>query len=251
MNVRKKVLRPKNSAPASLMLQIELVPKRLWEQNLRSSEGLGKARWDKLRRELIKERGARCEICGAIRQRLNGHEVWDYREKKTIRTAVLLNVEIVCVDCHDIHHWGRTRKLFEDGKITAERYKHLRRHFRTVNDCSQEVFDKHFLQSARLWEQRSKKEWKIDWGAFALLVAEAKAARDAWAERNPGHDDYFGPDPGHHVPGRCPDCGTIGKLTPVEADRDQMSEGEEAEYEAGTWGFAFCEACQSNVFWQV
>jgi hypothetical protein len=63
MNVGKKVLRPKNSAPVSLKLQIELVPKGLWEQNLRSSEGLGKARWDKLRRELIKERGARCQIC--------------------------------------------------------------------------------------------------------------------------------------------------------------------------------------------
>jgi hypothetical protein len=251
MNVGKKALRRETSTPRSLKLQIELVPKRLWEQNLRSSEGLGKARWDKLRRELMKERGPRCEICGATGQRLSGHEVWDYREKKTISTAVLLKVAIVCVDCHDIHHWGRTTRLFEDGKITAERYKHLRKHFRTVNRCRQKVFDKHILQSAWLWEQRLKKKWKIDWGAFAPFVAEAKAARDVWAEHNLDNGDYFNVGPGHHMPSRCPDCGAVGKLTPIAADQNQMSEGEDAEYEAGMWGFAFCHACQSNVFWQV
>jgi hypothetical protein len=26
---------------------------------------------------------------------------------------------------------------------------------------------------------------------------------------------------------------------------------EETEYEAGMWGFAFCHACQSNVFWRI
>jgi hypothetical protein len=62
---------------------------------------------------------------------------------------------------------------------------------------------------------------------------------------------YFNPVSGHHMPGRCPQCGTAGKLMPIDADQDQMSEGEEAEYEAGMWGFAFCRACQSNVFWQV
>jgi hypothetical protein len=82
-------------------------------------------------------------------------------------------------------------------------------------------------------------------------VEEARAARSAWAERNPDHGDYFNPVSGHHMPGRCPQCGTAGKLMPIDADQDQMSEGEETEYEAGMWGFAFCHACQSNVFWQV
>jgi len=52
------------------------------------------------------------------------------------------------------------------------------------------------------------------------------------------------------MPSRCPECGAAGKLTAIETDQD-MSEGEEAEYEAGMWGFAFCRACQSNVFWQL
>ena len=175
----------------------------------------------------------------------------DYREKKTIGIAVLLRVEIVCIDCHDIHHWGRTTKLFEAGTITAERYNHLRKHFRKVNRCRQEVFDNHIVRSARVWVKRSKKRWKVDWGDFAPAVAEAKAARDAWAARNPDHDDPFNVTPGDHVPARCPECGAAGAPTAIEAERDHMSEGQEADYDAGLWGFAFCRACQSHVFWQV
>jgi hypothetical protein len=240
----------KRSTRRPLKLGIELVPKPLWEHTLRSNEGLGKPWWGKLRRGLIKKRGPCCAICGVIGKRLHGHEVWGYREKKTIGLAVLLRVEIVCIDCHDVHHWGRTTKLFEAGKITPERYRHLRKHFRAVNGCRQEVFDNHFLQSIRVWEARSKKRWKIDWGEFAPLVEEAKAARVVWAERHSDRDDYFDVGPGHHMPSRCPECGAAGKLTAIETDQD-MSEGEEAEYEAGMWGFAFCRACQSNVFWQL
>jgi hypothetical protein len=240
---------PRTHAHGSLKLQIELIPKQLSGRNLRSSEGLGRARWDKFRRELIKQRGERCEVCGATRQRLNGHEVWDYRDSKSVGTAVLLKVEIVCVDCHDIHHWARTTKLFDDGKITPERYKHLRKHFRVVNGCRQKVLDDHFFRSLKLWDQRSRKEWKIDWGEFANLVQEARAARDGWTQRNPDHDDYFNIGPGHHMPSRCPECGAVGRMAPIDADPTQMSEAEEAEYEAGMWGFAFCRACQSNVFW--
>ena len=98
--------------------------------------------------------------------------------------------------------------------------------------------------------QRSKKRWKVDWGDFATVVADAKAARNAWAARNLDHDDYINVMTAHHVPDRCPNCGAVGKLTRVEADKDEMSEGQEADYDADLWGFAFCNACKSNVHWQ-
>jgi acyl-CoA synthetase (AMP-forming)/AMP-acid ligase II len=122
-DVQLKRRRTKPFVRRPLKLRIELVPKVLWKKNLRSDEALGKGRWDKLRAKRIKEHGSRCTICGAKSKRLHGHEVWDYREKKTVRIAVLLRVEIVCVDCHDIHHWARTTKLFKDQKISAERYR--------------------------------------------------------------------------------------------------------------------------------
>ncbi|HEY5281102.1 MAG TPA: hypothetical protein VIJ67_15250 [Pseudolabrys sp.] len=236
--------------PDRLKLRIELVPKRLWEQNLRLRDGLGKHRWDKLRHEVIKKNGARCAVCGAIDRKLHGHEVWDYREKKTVGTAVLLRVEIICIDCHDIRHWGRTTNLFQAGVISAERYGHLRKHFRRVNRCTQKSFDGHFLRQARIWLQRSKKRWKVDWGDFTPLVAEATAARIAWAARNHDHENHFNVKLAYHMPDRCPKCGIVGRLTSVEADRDEMSEGQEADYDAGLWGFALCHACNSNVHWQ-
>jgi hypothetical protein len=236
-----------------LKLRIELIPKPLWEQNLRLHDALGKGRWDTLRRKLIKTNGAQCAICGAT-ERLHGHEIWEYREKKTVGTALLLRVEIVCIDCHDIHHWGRTTKLFEAGVISRDRYGFLRKHFRKVNRCRQHVFDNHFIQSARVWSRRSKKRWKVDWGSYGPAIAEAKAGREAWAARNPDREsraDAFNVGPGHHAPSRCPECGATGTLTAIDADTEDMSEGQEADYDAGLWGFAFCRACKSNVFWQV
>ena len=236
-------------ASRSLKLRIELIPKPLWEHNLRLHDGLGKYRWDKLRHEIIEKDGARCTICGATDRKLHGHEVWDYREKKTVGMAVLLRVEIVCIDCHDIHHWGRTTKLFQKGVISAERYGHLRKHFRRINRCTQQVFDRHFLRNARVWLQRSKKRWKVDWGDFASAVAEAKVAQNARTAHNSDLSDYFNVTPAHHIPNRCPKCGAVGGLTSIEADRGEMSEGQEADYDAGLWGFAFCRACKSNVLW--
>lgn len=249
----KKTRDEKTLPTGRLKLKVELVPKPLWQRNLRSREGVGKKRWDKLRRELIKEHGAHCAICGATESTLEGHELWDYRENEAAGTAVLLGIEIVCADCHDIHHWGRINKLLLAGDITAERYNHLRKHFRQVNRCRQEVFDRHYSQSLRLWEARSNKVWEIDWGPFKSSVVVAETARDEWAEHNLDHGDYFNITPGHHMPDRCPNCRAIGTLTPMnaEAELDQMSEGEEADYEAGVWGYAFCRSCQQTIVWGI
>jgi hypothetical protein len=149
---------------------------------------------------------------------------------------------------------GTDNKAVSAGTITADRYGFLRKHFRKVNGCRQKAFDDHALRSARIWLKRSKKEWRVDWGDFQPMIDEAKAAREAWPARNPDHvsqDDSFNVDPGHHMPNRCPECGATGMLKFIEADTEGMSEGQEADYDQGLSGFAFCRACQSNVFWQV
>lgn len=166
--VGRMVFRPK--------LQIELVPKPLWGLNLRSADGLGKARWDKLRRSLVEASGGRCIICGSTRK-LHGHEVWAYREKRTAGIGLLLGIEIVCIDCHDIHHWARTVKLIQAGIVKHSRDMALRKHFRKVNGCRQIDFDNYFLRCLRIWKRRSKKKWKIDWGAFRGQIESARAAR--------------------------------------------------------------------------
>lgn len=165
-----------------MKLCVQLVPRPLWGRSLR--EALGKARWDKLRHKLIEAKGVHCEICGST-DRLHGHEVWAYRTKHgAAPTAVLLKVQIICIDCHAICHFARTTRLFQAGIISRERYGALRKHFRKVNGCRQREFDKHFLDALRTWTRQSKKRWKIDWDDFREQVDIAKAARAKWAKAN-------------------------------------------------------------------
>ena len=167
-----------------LELRIELIPKDLWDRNLRSDKFLGKARWDKLRRQFVNAAGDQCVICKST-SRLHGHEVWKYEETKRRATAVLVTVEIVCIDCHDIHHWARTVKLVESGVVSQHRFVALRKHFRKVNRCRQVDFNSHFLRSLRVWRRRSQRKWNIDWGSFKPHVEAAKAARENGLSRKP------------------------------------------------------------------
>ena len=187
-------------------LKFELVPRRLWKNNLRSEEALGKTRWNKLVRA-IKEGGqTNCVICGAT-ERLQGHEVWEYRDRPRVSIAKLLRVEIVCQKCHLLNHWGRTAQLIAEGKIERTGYLALRKHFRTVNNCGQEEFDRQREESLAIHQERSAKEWRVDWGKFKPALAEAKAAREEWAKQPPersSYDDYFMVSPGHHMPKHCP-----------------------------------------------
>lgn len=82
-----------------LRLRIDLVPGRLWGVNLRSqTEGLGDYRWRKLRKQLVEACGGACMICDSS-QRLHGHEVWKYEERKTIGRATLPRVDVICWTC--------------------------------------------------------------------------------------------------------------------------------------------------------
>jgi hypothetical protein len=169
-------------------LKLELVPRRLWGKNLRSKKALGKGRWDRLRRKLKESGHTSCAICGGT-ERLHGHEVWKYVEWPTPKRSVakLLRVEMVCRKCHDINHWGMTNVLIAMGHIGHAGFIGLRKHFRTVNGCRQKDFDRHIKIGFAVHRRQSAKRWRIDWGDFKPMLAEARAAREAWAARNPSH----------------------------------------------------------------
>lgn len=169
--------------PRRLKLRLELVPKRLYGRNLRSeTEGIGVSRWRKLRLQAIETCGGRCVLCGGT-DKLHGHEVWKYEEKKTVGTATLVKVDAVCRTCHNIGHWGHTLLMIRAGLVQHETYLLFRRHFRRVNGCRQADFDRHVLSSLAEWQRRSKKKWKLDWGPFAGLVADAIARRAGRPQR--------------------------------------------------------------------
>jgi hypothetical protein len=167
-----------------LKLRLELVPKPLYGRNLRSeTEGIGRARWKRLRLQAIEACGGKCIICEGT-DKLHGHEVWKYDEKKTVGTVTLLKVDAVCRTCHNISHWGNTSLMISAGLMKRETHLLFRRHFRRINRCRQAEFDRHILSSFAEWRRRSKKKWKVDWGPFAPLVAEAVASRARRRERN-------------------------------------------------------------------
>jgi hypothetical protein len=221
------------------------MPLILWRQNLRTA--LGKFRWDKLRRSVAQES---CVICGSS-EKLEAHEVWDYRERARVSVAKLTGINTVCTKCHDVIHWGNTTQLAEEGKISRRAIAGLRRHFRTVNKCLQKDFDRHVVESGAVAMSRSLTTWRIDWGKYKSAVKKAAEAQAAWAAANPMHDvvaDYQIMAPGHHIPDKCPSCGSNG-LRLIEQDTSDMSEGEEADYSQGIWGVAACRNCGHEVNW--
>jgi hypothetical protein len=164
-------------------LKLDLVPGPLWGVNLRSPiHGLGKGRWTTFRKRLVATSDGNCVICGSS-EKLHGHEVWRYEEKKRVGKATLERVEIICWTCHNIAHWGKTVQLYARGVISHEGFMVLRRHFRRLNRCRQVDFDRHSRRALAIWKRRSKLRWRVDWGPFASAVAQAKAARAAWRER--------------------------------------------------------------------
>ncbi len=62
--------------------------------------------------------------------------------------------------------------------------------------------------------------------------------------------DNFDPFPGMHMPKICPTCQDVGCPRLVKAD-EEMTEGQEAEYFAGTWGYATCLTCGHYDFWEM
>jgi hypothetical protein len=160
-------------------LRIELVPKPLWGQNLRSNRvGLGPYRWLALSRNVRAELG-RCSIC-ASKKRLQGHEIWQFSERPHSGVATLTNVNAICTVCHSIQHWGRTKMLIAGGLMSIADGRRLIRHFMKVNRCTRVAFDRHERRATAEWLFRNKKRWKIDWGQFKPAVEEADAARGRW-----------------------------------------------------------------------
>ncbi|SDP49756.1 hypothetical protein [Afipia sp. GAS231] len=158
-------------------LRIELVPETLWGQNLRSNQvGLGPYRWLALSRAVRAELG-RCSICGSTK-RLQGHEVWKFREEPRSSVATLVKVNAICTICHSIQHWGRTKMLIAGGLMSVADGRRLIRHFMKINRCARAAFDRHEKRVTDEWLVRSKKRWKIDWGQFKPAVEEAAAARE-------------------------------------------------------------------------
>jgi len=137
-----------------LRLEIELVPKPLWGKSLANM--LPKAQWEALRAQRIQEKGARCEICGQA-GRVELHEIWKYDDERHIQR--LLGLELLCVLCHSIKHFGRTQTLASRGEVDL---KPIVAHFCKFNSCGLQDLKAHWRSTYEIWKERSKHHWTQD-----------------------------------------------------------------------------------------
>lgn len=133
-----------------MKLEIELVPKTAWFNNLRSF--LTKEEWDVIRKKCYKEANYHCEICGGQGQKwpVECHEIWEYKDKK----VKLKGLIALCPDCHEVKHIGLAQ--------LKGRFEQACLHFEKVNNCQRKDAISYINNCFDLWSKRNKIQWELD-----------------------------------------------------------------------------------------
>ena len=143
-----------------LKLKIEMVPKTLWNKNLRYI--LNPKKWQEIRKIELKRcigvnYSYHCELCKRIRPSLDCHEIWHYNEKEKVQT--LNGLIMLCKQCHLIKHIGFATHLALEDKCN---FQGLIQHFCWVNNTTRSEFLKHYEEEFSKWEVRSQIQWTQD-----------------------------------------------------------------------------------------
>jgi len=153
----------------SLNLTIELVPATVWYSSLyKILKERGKLdEWREIKRKLYAKEGRKCYICGSKKGPFEAHEFWEYDDENHVQRLVA--VHHLCSLCHKIKHigfWCYT----EDGRKKLKEMglskKDLIEHFCKVNNCTPEEFEMHEQEAFGIWRERSKYQWKQDFGKY-------------------------------------------------------------------------------------
>jgi hypothetical protein len=150
-------------ANRNLKLRIELIPSSTWRQTLRTL--LPKSQWNKLRQPVLDAQNHSCIVCGGS-ERLSCHEVWEFDD--AARVQRLVRLEAVCGMCHHASHFGRAQQLAAEGYLDLNA---VITHFLKVNAVSRAVFGQHKTDAFRLWRERCKRPWVVDFGPWAHLLS--------------------------------------------------------------------------------
>lgn len=146
----------------TVKLQIELVPKTSWGNNLRSA--IPPKKWDEIRKSCCAKFNHQCAICG-LQGRLGCHEIWEYDDENHVQR--LLGFIALCDMCHHVKHIGRAGILASEGKLD---FNKLIEHYMAVNQCGRDDFKRHQTEAFAEWRERSKHEWKVDLGVYQNFV---------------------------------------------------------------------------------
>lgn len=151
-----------------MKLTIEPIPESTWGKSLANL--LPPPIWNDLRQEVYEAFDSACAICGATDKELHCHERWAYDDKNCIQR--LVGFQCLCVDCHNIKHWGRTvAEAHKNGD--QETIVRLTEHFCRVNNCNRSAFSLHKVEVGNIAQERNRHKYRVDFGKFSPANVEA------------------------------------------------------------------------------
>lgn len=149
-----------------LILTIDMIPSTSFMDNVRKV--VSKSDWDIIRRETYAKYNHACGSCGTSGVVLECHEIWEFDDINNVQK--LTGLIALCSDCHRIKHFGFAQVLADRGELDLNA---LIRHFLKVNRCRMVTFNRHWKDSVKIWETRSKKQWKVDLGECQKYAQES------------------------------------------------------------------------------
>ena len=113
-------------------LTVEIIPTSLHGKNPRTV--MGRAMWERHRKQVCEAAGNRCEICGGVRKRhpVEIHERYEYDETCKPPCQRVVGLIALCPDCHAVKHLARTRLVARQQGDPAI-YENALRHLARVN----------------------------------------------------------------------------------------------------------------------
>jgi hypothetical protein len=151
----------------NMKLTAELVPETVWFKSL--AKLLPRKIWDSIRQNHMNQYGKRCQICEETEGIMNLHEIWNYDDINHVQK--LDGFILLCAMCHHIKHIGLAGILANEGKLD---YEKLIKHFCVVNECSVEDFRIHVNETFAIWRERSKHQWKQDFGEYGQYIKQSE-----------------------------------------------------------------------------
>jgi len=141
------------------LLNISLIPKSTWYDNVRSR--VSRDKWNAIRAYFMKRS---CQYCG-YKGKLFCHEVWTYDDVNHVQ--ILLGFETMCFLCHSVHHLGLAGVMARCGDLDMNV---LIKHYCDVNGCTEEDFKQDRREAFELWQERSQCVWTLDLSYLDGLV---------------------------------------------------------------------------------
>jgi hypothetical protein len=134
-----------------LPLQIELVPKTAFGENLRKL--LTQNEWDKIRKAVYQRANYKCEICGeqGNKHPVEAHEEWIYHENGIQELA---QIRALCPNCHLCKHVGFAIQNNQKARVLS--------HLCKVNGLTLEQANEQIRQAFVIWSKRSLRQWQLD-----------------------------------------------------------------------------------------